>query len=602
MADQSKKPAWRHFQKLRLSRKHIDRRAKRIERTVTKHAHRFVASRLSRLSEVKRQVMTWVSVVMLLVGLSGVQWLLFRESYTAKQSTPGGTYTEGVLGPIETLNPLLARTSAERSTARLLFASLYQYDAAGALKGDLAEKVAVNQSETEYIVTLKSNARWSDGDPLDADDVVFTAGVLRDMAAKASKPAVAGWDKVEVVKLDMARVAFRLSAAYAPFLHTLTFPILPQHVLRGIDSLGLREHAFSKAPTVNSGPFAFRLLQQVTTDGKKKVVHLIANQHYHRGAPRLERFQLYAYPSRDDIARGLKTNEIGATPELSVATVADERRPYATNSYALHNGVYALFNTKSEALRSAAVRRALSQAVDQAALRRQLPRATAELQGPLLSEHISGELPTGLSYNVAAARKALDDDGWKVQGQVRIKNGTPLSLSIVTVKGSEFENAASYIAEAWRKELHVEAAVRVIDPADPTQDVLRTVLQPRQFDVLVYEFMLGGDPDVSPFWHSSNATATGLNFAGYHNATADDALIAGLTKRSPRQRADRYRVFIRRWQADAPALPLYRPMLDYVASPTISSVRQGVKLVTPADRYENVIYWSVKRGSVYKTP
>lgn len=547
--------------------------------------------------------MTWVAVMMLLVGLSGVQWLLFRQSYAVQQSIPGGTYTEGVLGPIETLNPLLARTSAERSAARLLFASLYQYDAAGALKGDLAENLTVNQSETEYIVTLKSNLQWSDGHSLDADDVVFTAAVLRDMAEKASQATISGWDKVEVVKLDAARVAFRLNAAYAPFLHTLTFPILPQHVLLGADSLALQEHSFIKAPTVNSGPFTFRLLQQATTDGKKKVLHMTANKQYHRGAPRLERFQLYAYPSRDDIVKGLRTNEVSATPELSNEALGDQlQRQYTARSHALHNGVYALFNTKSEALRSVVVRRALVQAIDQSTLRRQLSRATAELQGPLLPEHVNGELPAGLSYDPAAARKSLDDDGWKLQGQVRTKNETQLSLSIVTVKGPEFENAASYIAETWRKELHIEAAVRVIDPADPAQDVLRSVLQPRQFDVLIYELMLGGDPDVSHFWHSSNATATGLNFAGYYNATADDALVAGLAKRSPRQRSDRYRSFIRRWQADAPALPLYRPMLDYISSPSASSTRQGARFVTPVDRYENVIYWTVRRGSVYKTP
>lgn len=599
-SDRGAKSSWRQFRKVRLSSKRLDRRARRFEKNALRHAHRFVTSRLDHLAEVKRDVIGWIVLVLLLVGLSAVQWGLFRGAYADQVPAEGGTYSEGVLGPLETLNPLFARSSAERSAARLLFARLYRYDEGGSLKGDLAERVDVNQSGTEYTVTMRQGLRWSDGQPLTARDVVFSAQLIRDPRVGV---AVEDWGSVKVDALDDRKIRFTITAAYSPFLHTLTFPVVPHHVLKDVAASELREHPFSVAPTVSSGPFAFRLLQSATGDGTKRVLHLVRNEHYHRGATLLDRFQLYVYHSRQDIAKGLRTSEIIATPDLTYASQSEEiRRSYGVRGYAIHNGVYALFNMKSGSLQSRSVRQALARSVDRTALRSQMPRMTEVLTGPLLPEHIRGELPSPVAHSVAEARELLDGDGWKLRGELRYKDGAPLKLSLVALRGAEFENAANYLATVWRKELGVEAEVRIVDPSDPAQSVLQTILRPRNFDVLIHEFALGADPDVYAYWHSSRDIATGLNFSGYANAAADDALVAGRGALVDPQKSDRYRAFVRRWQADVPALALYRPMMEYIQLPSARAVGPRMNLVSAADRYENVMYWSVRQQPVYKTP
>lgn len=101
---------------------------------------------------------------------------------------------------------------------------------------------------------------------------------------------------------------FILPASYAPFIHALTFPIIPEHILKDVQPANLREHAFSTSHTISSGPFAFRLLQNVNGDGSKKVLYLQANNNYHGGVAKLERFQLYVYPTQNDIGKKF-TNE-----------------------------------------------------------------------------------------------------------------------------------------------------------------------------------------------------------------------------------------------------------------------------------------------------
>lgn len=140
-----------------------------------------------------------------------------------------------------------------------------------------------------------------------------------------------------------------------------------------------------------------------------------------------------------------------------------------------------------------------------------------------------------------------------------------MTLSIVTRKGTEYEQVTNLLAKTWKDTLKIDTEVRIVDQTDTAQNVFSSVLQPRNFDVLVYELELGGDPDVYTYWHSSHATTRGLNFANYSNVIADDALESARDSRY-RQTASRslqnFRAALA--HADTPALALYQPKIDYI--------------------------------------
>lgn len=594
----NEKRSWKSLRGLTRTHKALGKSVRKIERATVRHAKRFVTGRLDRISAVRRSVFGWVILVSLLVAVSVVQWAGFRATYMVEAAAAGGTYSEGTLGPLETLNPLFARSSAEKSAARLLFASLYHYDETGHLKGDLATAIEVDEAQTTYTVTVRKDAHWSDGTPLTVDDIIFTVELLKNPATRSE---LSGWAVFNVKKIDSSRVAFTLPSAYAPFMHTLTFPVLPQHVLKDVDPAELREQAFSHSP-VTSGPFSFRLMQNVTSDGSKKIVHLVANTSYHLGAPRLERFQLYAYGTREDIEKALVTNEIMATPELVYDQLPGRvKRKYTSESYSINDGVFALFNTRSEYLQHHAIRQALSLSVNRTEVVEQMTRPATPLEGPVLSIHTDG-LPAAPAYDTQKAKAVLDEAGWVVSGGVRMKDGQELVLRMVALKGSDFGKVAEELAKTWRDELQIKIDVRIVDPLDPSQSVLQTVLQPRDFDILLYELVMGGDPDVYAYWHSSQANPGGLNFANYNSVIADDALSSGRARIDEKYRAERYRAFVRRWLTDVPAAALYQPKIDYVYAPSVQAMDDNTVLVFPEDRYANVIYWSVRTNSVYRTP
>ena len=267
----------------------------------------------------------------------------------------------------------------------------------------------------------------------------------------------------------------------------------------------------------------------------------------------------------------------------------------------MNNGVYALFNNNSQFLRSKAVRQALSLSVDTSKLRQSLSLSTEELSGPTLNKFL-GKNSNSSNYDVKKAKSLLDAEGWKSVNNVRQKGNDKLKLNVVVLKNSNYEKVARYLAQVWYDELNIESDIKVVDPNDATQNILQTVLQPRNFDVLVYELSLGGDPDVYAYWHSSQATNNGLNFSNYNNAIADDALESGRSKISAKQRADRYAKFTAIWQADAPAIALYQPKFDYIHIRNVKALDASTEVVNPVDRYVDVQYWATEKKSVYKTP
>lgn len=594
----SDKSSWNRFARLKVSRKGVNKRLRKIEKGSLRHAHKFVMSRLDRLANVRRRVSIWVALVLVMIGVSAVQWHISRSSFTTMTYASGGSYSEGVLGPLENLNPIFAKTSAEKSAAKLLFSSLYRYDSTGNIKTDLVDGVKVNDKETEYTVKLKKNLKWSDGHDLTINDVIFTLKLLANPEVGAE---ISGWRSIKFEKASEDSVKFILPASYSPFVHALTFPIVPEHALKDVKPSNLREHDFNKAP-ISSGPFAFRLLQNVTSDGSKKVLYLQSNGNYYGGTTKLDRLQLYVYPTQDDIVKSLRTREITGTPELIYNDQwAEVKSMYAAESHSLNNGVYALFNNNSQFLQSNPIRQALALSVDTGKLRQSLSLSTEELSGPILNKFL-GKSSQPLGYDTKKAKSLLDAEGWKVIDNARQKENVKLKLNMVVLKNNNYEKAAQYLAQVWRNELNIEVDVKVIDPNDASQNILQTILQPRNFDVLIYELSLGGDPDVYAYWHSSQATNNGLNFSNYNNAVADDALESGRSKLSLKQRFDRYEKFANIWKTDAPAIALYQPKFDYIHIRSVKALDEKTEVVNPVDRYVDVQYWATEKQSVYKTP
>ena len=595
MNDEQK--GWKQLSAAALDRKRHAKRLHKVEMATRRHAHRFIVRRIDNVRLAAREITIWLVLVGLIIGGIGVQLLWGQGGYIVSAERAGGVYVEGSQGEIKSINPLFVTTNAEASVARLIFSSLYTYDTTGTLSQDLATDMHVDETQRVYTVTLRDNVRWHDGQQLTAKDVVFTINLIKNPAVHS--PLRVNWLDVSVKAISDKSVQFTLPAVYAAFPHALTFPIVPEHLLKDVAVSAVRESGYSLAP-VGSGPFVFKRLQEADTVSRQRVVHLQSNSDYYRGAPKISRFELHAYPDEASLVRAVNAGELSGASDISVTGARDiKSRRVNTTPLMVDSGVYLIINTKGDVLNDAAVRRALQQATDVTAIQKELGGGVRSLEGPLLSNQVTGtDVPKAPVVDVQKAAEALDAAGWKLSGSNRVKDGKKLEFTITTTKKKEYEAILSLIKEQWRKvgvTVHTNAVETTSGSASSFD---QNILQSRNFDILLYELAIGADPDVYAYWYSSSR----YNFSGYANTFADTSLVSARSRLEPELRNAKYKQFIKQWLEDAPAIALYQPAVQYVTSDDVNTVKPGLSLVSNADRYAGVQYWTVAKDQVYKTP
>ncbi len=597
MADE--KINWKQFKRLKFDSRKISRRAKKAETTTTRHARKFVTSKFESLRSARQHIILWLILVAVLICAVALQMFWYQDAYRTSAWKESGTYAEAIDGPITTLNPLYATTSAELSSSRLVFSSLLRYDSTGHLADDLATSVKTSEDGKEYTVTIRKDASWSDGATVGADDIIYTVNTMKSTEARAVM--YSNWVDISVEKVNDNTVKFVLPSSYASFPHALTFSILPQHILKSVSPAALRQHTFNVSP-IGSGPFTLKLLQEAPA-AKHKIANFSANTNYYRGAPKLSRFEIHAFTSRDDMAHALKTGEVSAAVGLN-RNVSDIGPNLVTADIPVNSGVYALLNATSPVLSNVQVRKALQVGTDTNKLREALGYEVPELYLPFMQNQLQGELPAKPVHSTSEAAKLLDEAGWvkKPGNQIREdKDGKPLQLRVVTVENSEYEKVLEQMAGQWRR-LGFDVKTEIRDRKSADQNFVQTTLQTRDYDVLLYELVIGADADVYAYWHSSQTSASGYNLANYKSTAADDSLSSARAKNEPVLRNKKHYDFATQWLADAPAIGLYQSVMRYSYRPSVQPSLRMRTIPSEVDRYNDILYWSAHEESVYKTP
>ena len=585
--------------KLRLGYKRLALRVKHAEGATQRHASRFILRRIENVRLVMTEIMIWLAAIALLIAGLGIQYSWNSQGSKKDGAKSGGVYVEGVIGNISTLNPLLAASEPEQAVSRLLFSSLYNYDVTGALHTDLAESMTVKDDKV-YTIKLR-NAVWHDGKKLTAEDVVYTINLIKNPQVRS--PLRVNWLDISARAIDDSTVEFMLPAVYAGFSHALTFPVIPKHILQTVSPSSMREADFSSNP-VGSGPFAVKRVQTSESTSSTDVVRMEPNTKYYGAVSTLSRLELRAYGNESLLVKAVNSGEVSAASGLSLSAADNiKSKQYSTKHWLLNKGVYLLMNNRSQTLQDARVRQALRYATDTSSIRATVGDNVAQLDTPILQSQIAQKLPVAPDYNLDKAKALLKEAGWTYnQGQWKGKDGRPLAVAVTTSSGrDEYKKIVDALKQQWSK-LGVDVQLREIDTSSTTTSFVQSVLQPRDYDALLYELELGADPDVFAYWHSSQASASGYNFANYSNRTVDNDLVGGRSRTNSALRAAKYIQFVNQWLNDAPAIGLYQSVGSYVLNNGASIVEPRGSLNTMNDRYADVTTWSTGKASVYKTP
>ena len=581
--------------KLRVRRgfRKRQRQAKEFGVTTEDTLDRYIFRRLMRLVEVRRFVLGWFGLIIVLSIGVVLQSRALSSHYLSVQPAPGGTFREGIIGTFTNANPLYAQTEVDAAAARLVFSGLFSHDGKGELVPDLAERYEVDPTETVYTVKLKPNLRWHDGQPLTSKDVVFTYASIQNPETKSF--LLNSWRDVTVKAVDEYTVTFTLSNSLSSFPHSLTNGIIPEHKLASVEPTQLRSSSFNNQQPIGSGPFSFEAVEvdESLERGNTRVA-FEANPNYHGGSPKLDRLIIRTYKNQENLSKALKNAEVDAAIGLDMPPEDINQDTVRSYYIPMAGEVMVFLKNSNEVLADVNVRRALVWGVDRNEVLGSLPYPVLAVDGPLLKSHIGYNPAYAQETNKKAeAAKILDDNGWLRDPEtgVRSKNGVKLTFRLYSSANSEFTTVSGNIQKQWR-DLGAEVEV-VLQP----EEELQSTVSGHNYDALLYGISLGADPDVYAYWHSTQGdvrSPTRLNFSEYKSTVADKALEAGRTRSDAQNRAVKYRPFLEAWKNDAPALALYQPQFLYITSDDLSGFEYGVAQ-TSSDRYSTVTNWQIRK-------
>jgi peptide/nickel transport system substrate-binding protein len=148
---------------------------------------------------------------------------------------PGGRLVVALRGEPKTLNPLIAVDTRSREVIGVMQADLVHINRATQLtEPALAKSWKVSPNGLEYTLVLRQGIKFSDGQPLDADDVLFTFRVYLDESVHAPQRdfLIVGGKPIVVRKLDAQTVVFQLAKTYGAGERIFDgVAILPRHLL-----------------------------------------------------------------------------------------------------------------------------------------------------------------------------------------------------------------------------------------------------------------------------------------------------------------------------------------------------------------------------------
>ncbi|MBI4252687.1 peptide ABC transporter substrate-binding protein [Candidatus Uhrbacteria bacterium] len=549
-----------------------------------KYLHRILSRREYRLVQV-----LGIIVLINAVFLSGKAY----QALTVEVPRSGGTYSEGLVGSPSAINPLFLLTNdSDRDLVGLVYSGLMHYTPDRKLVPDLAEGVKISDDQKEYTFILREGVTWHDGEPFTAQDVLFTMAKVQDTDIKST--LYASYKDITVKKTDSRTVVFTLQKPFAPFLDLATLPILPEHLWRELSNEQFPLSALNIKP-VGTGPWKFRSLQK-EKDGTIRSYTLSRNDTFYGEKPHIEKFIFKFYPDMQTAVQGLKNGHVQGVsfvPREFRETLSREGGLY---SYSLSLPQYtALFinNEGKKELARAPVRSALALALD----KEQLVLEGVAGEGSV----IHSAIPEGLlgyhadikkyPYDIKRAEELLDEAGLKKDEEG--KRG--LILELATVDTPERARIAEIIKEMWER-----MGITVALTYEPQGTMKELVLNPRKYDILLYGAVVGSDPDLYPFWHSSQANAPGLNLSKFANKEADALLENARVTADAPKRAELYRTFQDILAREMPAIFLYAPTHSMMMSKKIKGVSDHRRIAYPADRFSDSAKWYITSKRQWK--
>lgn len=518
-----------------------------------------------------------------------VLWLSACEAPARRYLVIGEGTEVGVLLPVVETNELDGEINA------LLYLSLNSARwGAGAIEYtiddlSLAERWEYGSDSTTLTYFLRDGAVWSDGEPIDAGDVVFTFQLVR--KPTIASPYVDSWEHLDsVVAASDREVTFYFRRRYPRMLFHTGIGIIPEHVFAPVadDAASLTSHPAVVRPAANqvvSGPY------RVAEWQKGDRLMLTANPRAFT-APATDTVVIRFLPEESTRLIELENGELdvaGPLPMSRAAALAADRR-FRVETVKDRFYDYIAWNPhRFEPFGDPRLRLALSLAIDRAQVLEGLEiSAHAEPAAgpyPPIFNRVTDPSVAPDAYRPDSARAVLAAGGWRDSDGdgVLDRGGRPLRFTLLTQAGNERRADAAELIQAQYRQIDIDMRVRLVE----FNTLLGQVFEGRDYEAVLLGWQVALEPDylVGRFWPPDHP----FNITGYGNTVLDSVIPLAQSAATAGQAAPYWREAARIIAGDRPYAFLW-----YFDDVMVVNERVKDTRIDTYGRYQNLHQWRLE--------
>lgn len=510
----------------------------------------------------------------LTAGLAAIGLLAITTACTGNAGSGGGggdTLYVGTVNPPASFNPINQSDVGGQFAVRFAMDTLLDQPEPLKFVPKLADSIESKDNKT-FTVKLHAGAKWSDGQPITAKDVVYTINLIanRDSLTTlgGNVTALTGVDATGKLPKGQAAVPGLTAPNDTTVVFTTKTPvdpnyvkemigtkvvIMPEHTLAKTAPAQIDDSKFAQLPDVTSGPYKFTKYTQNAS------IEYAANPDYYGGAPKIAKLIMKIMPA-SNLAGELQTGSImmnsgggiGNIPFQDLKTV-QAFKDVNTKVNPTIGFQTIQFNVKTFA--DPRLRAGLAHAINRKQIVDELLLGNGEvIDGPYTSQSpfLDKSLKT-VSYDPVLAKKLLTEAGWDFSRKINF---------VVPTGNKIRERSADILLQNFKA-----IGLNVVQT---NYDFPTTLAKARakDHDMVLMGLTFNIDPDVSNMYSSTGS----FNLTGYNSPESDKLLLAGKSEAKPDARHKIYNQLQALWQADMPVLTLYS---DHAVAATNKSVAVG---------------------------
>ncbi len=540
---------------------------------------------LTRTFSLRQWVFFYLSILAICFSILYTTYTSIKQSLVEIPLT-GGTHTEGMLGTLRFINPVLAISDTDKEITDLVFRGLLRKNSDGDIVSALAKEITVSADELTYTITLKDDLVFQNKKPITSADVIYTIKQIQDPTIKSPKNTA--WQGVRVTAVDDHTVEFKLKQRFTDFKDMLTVGILSKDEWNDVSP---EEFALSdkNLDPIGAGPYRLTNLKKDTT-GIPTILTFKRFKKYAEDKPYIKKLTIKFFDNEKDALFALNLDNID-----SIGGISSENVPLIKDHIIEQTTIPRLFGlffnkNKIPLFQDRAVLDAIEHAIDKKQIVDTVFNGYAHVQNSGVPFTHTTVVDT---YDIDKATQILLDDGWKKNDNgFWEKNKKILSFKISTTDVSELKLINVLIQEQLNK-FGMNVEIETHDSGSFTQNVLN----PRNYEVLLFGQVLSKPSNLYAFWHSNERTAPGLNIAMYVSAKVDSLLEKIKKESDPETQTKNLLALETELNQDKPALFLFEPV--YISAYSKKIFNRNYNTRNGAGRFTDIHLWSIKTDHVW---